>query len=331
MKKAIITFLSLLAVSGMLPVSAYAQELIVGGQAVGIRISTKGVIVAGVTSVQTDDGERTPASDAGIAVGDIITAINGSEVNGAAEFVDTVAALAGAPAELKITRAEGELCVTVQPVCSCDGQWMMGMWLRDGISGIGTVTFCDPETGIYGALGHSISDSESGLTLPLSGGVICGAEIVSVMPGEQGKPGELNGCTDSARVLGTITENTEQGIYGAMDKLPEGSVMETGEVEPGPASILCTVEGGECREFSVTVDRVYRETGGVRLQLTVTDPELCGITGGIVQGMSGSPVVQNGRLVGAVTHVFVSDPKKGYGIGIDSMLTTAGLCAEQAA
>lgn len=306
MKRAFLTLLFCAAMASWLPAAAYAQELVVGGQAVGIRMNTKGVIVAGMTAVETPDGERMPASDAGVNVGDVITAVNGREISGAGSFVDAVTAQEGAPVTLSITQPDGEKTVTAQPVRSSDGQWMLGMLLRDGISGIGTVTFFDPATGKYGALGHSISDNETGIVLPLRDGVICEAEIVSVLPGQQGTPGELNGCTDAAGVLGSISENTEQGIYGTLYELPEGSVMETGAPTPGPASILCTVQGCECREYGVHIDRVYHEPEGIRLQLTVTDEELCGITGGIVQGMSGSPVLQNGTLVGAVTHVFVS-------------------------
>ena len=198
------------------------------------------------------------------------------------------------------------LLLTVKPARSDERQWMLGMWLRDGISGIGTVTFCDPATGLYGALGHSVSDADSGAMLPMGGGSITEAEIVSVKPGAAGVPGELNGCADPGKVLGSIERNTEHGIYGHMNQPSGGRVIETGRIRTGPATILATVDGGQTKEFSVKISRIYRDSDGEHVMLSVTDPALCARTGGIVQGMSGSPILQDGKLVGAVTHVSVS-------------------------
>ena len=330
MKKALMTVLFCLCVCSALTVTASAQELVVGGQAVGIQVGTKGVIVAGLTQVDTAGGTKSPAQSAGMKKGDVIEKINGAEVDTASALIDSVAALDGASAELTVQRDGKTLRVTVQPVQNAEGQWMMGMWLRDGVSGIGTVTFCDPATGIYGALGHSISDADTGTKMPISDGSITDAEIVSVTRGTPGAPGELNGCADTGRVLGSIEGNTAHGIFGKAYTAFGGRTIETGAIATGPATIVSTVSGSQPREYKVEINRIYRDTEGEHVMLTVVDPALCAQTGGIVQGMSGSPILQGGRLVGAVTHVFVNDPTRGYGVSIQDMLASAGML-EQAA
>jgi len=324
MKKAFITVLSCFFLTAVMPVAAYAQELYVGGQIVGIQISTEGVLVAGIAQIETLDGAQSPAEKAGLKKGDIIMEINGEKVGGAAALVEKVASYDGAAVELGIRRAGKNLKVQIKPVLSDEKQWRMGVWLRDGISGIGTVTYCDPDTGKYGALGHSISDLESGITVPLKDGCISSAEIVSIHKGNCGKPGELNGCADVEKKLGSVENNTAYGIFGSSYVSLGKELMDTGEPRPGKATIISTVSGRQAREYSVEINRIYKDAEGQHLVLTVTDPQLLTLTGGIVQGMSGSPIIQGGKLVGAVTHVFVNDPTKGYGISIDNMLTAAG-------
>lgn len=305
MKKWILTALAVFAMAAAAP-TAFARELELGGQIVGIQIQTEGVLVAGVGAVETAEGSRSPAEEAGVRQGDMIVAVAGEKVRNAGELIAAVGALEGGRAELTVLRSGKLLLLTVEPARSAEDQWMLGMWLRDGISGIGTVTFCDPATGLYGALGHSISDAESGAMVPMENGSITEAEIVSVKPGAAGVPGELNGCANLGRVLGSIERNTEHGIYGHMNRTGDGRLVETGEIRTGPATILATVDGGQTREFSARVSRIYRDGDGEHVMLSVTDPELCARTGGIVQGMSGSPILQDGKLVGAVTHVSVS-------------------------
>ncbi len=323
MKKTIITVFLCLVLSSVMSTAAFAMELVVGGQAVGIQLNTDGVMVAGLAAIETADGEKSPAADAGFREGDIIIKIGERKVSCAADFIDAVAALNGKSAPVTAERNGKTIQMTVQPVLSMENQWMLGMWLRDGISGIGTLTFCDPCTGIFGALGHSVNDEDTGTILPLGDGSISSAEIVGVVPGSQGAPGELNGCADTSQVLGSVEKNTEKGIYGQAYVSMGGRVVETGEICPGAATIVSTIKGCEPREYAVEINRVYSESGCTRVMLTVTDPELCAATGGIVQGMSGSPILQNGKLVGAVTHVFVNDPTRGYGISIQDMLETA--------
>ena len=183
MKKTIITALWSLVIVSCLSAPAFAQELLVGGQVVGIQVSTKGVLVAGLSEVETADGVCTPAKSAGVRQGDIIIKADGKTVSKAADVIAVVEEAGGQPVKLCIERESKKMELDVRPACSAEGQWLLGMWLRDGISGIGTITFQDPETGVYGALGHSISDSESGIQLPVSQGSICDAQILSVNPG----------------------------------------------------------------------------------------------------------------------------------------------------
>ena len=307
--------------------AAYAQELAVGGQAVGIQVELGGVAVAGLSSVETAEGEKTPAADAGLCDGDYIIRIGEREIKSTADFVDAVAASGGAEQIFTVRRGESDQTPSLTPVMSKDGKWAVGIWLRDGVSGIGTLTFYDQDTGTYGALGHCISIIEGGSAVKVENGTVSGAEILSVTPGTDGKPGALNGCTDVEEPLGDVDRNCSFGIYGRAYSAIGGDVYETGEISTGRAVMLSTVEGRNTRAYDIEINRVCSEPDGCHVVLTVTDPELCAVTGGIVQGMSGSPIIQNGKLVGAVTHVFVSDPKKGYGVSIDDMLKAAGIAA----
>ena len=304
---------------------ALARELLVGGQTVGIQVGTKGVLVASLTEVETENGTEKPAERAGVCVGDLITQLNGKTLTRASDLIDALARLNGKSAELTIRRGDSTLRIQVQPVRSAEDQWMLGMWLRDSVSGIGTLTFCDPESHIYGALGHCISDTGSGAEIPIGSGLLTEAEVVGIRRGAAGAPGELNGCADTDKVLGDVLDNTAHGIYGKLFAPVDGESRETGLITVGPARILCTVRGKERCEYSAEINRIYKDAEGEHVMLTVTDPELLACTGGIVQGMSGSPILQNGKLVGAVTHVFVNDPARGYGVSIQDMLRAAGL------
>ncbi|MBR5093659.1 MAG: PDZ domain-containing protein [Oscillospiraceae bacterium] len=331
MKRWILTVLGSLLLATVLPTTAYAQELIVGGQAVGICIRTEGVLVVELAPVETAAGSRSPGAEAGLQEGDRILAVDGAPIHGAAELIAAVGERDGEPVELRLMRGEQSLCCSVQPALSADGRWMLGLWLRDAIAGIGTVTFFDPETGVYGALGHSISEETGGPAVPVEEGSITEADIFSVVPGAAGTPGALNGDMSGGVVLGTVERNNACGVYGTLARSMGGVVAETGHFRTGPATILATVEGREVREYAVRIDRVYRDGSGEHATLTVTDPELRALTGGIVQGMSGSPILQEGELVGAVTHVFVNDPSRGYALSIQDMLQAAGLTEEQSA
>lgn len=319
-----------LCLAGMLTVTAYAQELAVGGQAVGIQAELDGLMVAGLSSVQTAEGEKRPAAEAGLLEGDFITDIDGKSITSTADFAEALSAACGNEMAVNIMRGSEVMQLSVTPVRSTDGQWAVGVWLRDGVSGIGTLTFYDPETGIYGALGHCISVSEHGAA-EICSGSITEAEIVSVTRAHDGDVGALNGCANVQKVLGSVDSNSRFGIYGKAAAPLGNQFFETGAICAGRAQILATVAGHETKAYDVEINRVYKEADGCHVMLTVTDDGLCEITGGIVQGMSGSPIIQNGKLVGAVTHVFLSDSRKGYGISIEDMLSAAGIYKDNAA
>lgn len=307
-----------------------ASELVPVGDTVGIEIKMKGVMVVECGEVETEGGSVSPAGDAGLLAGDIILELNGHATGSSAEFLTAAGEMDGSPVTLTVERGGKKVQFSVTPAKKPDGTFQLGLWLRDGVSGIGTVTFYDPASGTYGALGHGINDIESGSLMPVDSGCVLDATVVDVIPGAVGKPGELCGRFEKEDVLGTLDTNTVCGIFGHMDsqRCPTGQalpVADSGEVALGAAKIFSNISGNEIQEYDVEISRIYRDEGDLRsMMLTVTDPELIEMTGGIVQGMSGSPIIQNGKIIGAVTHVLVNDPTRGYGIFIENMLDAAG-------
>ena len=307
---------------------AAERELIPMGCTIGIQMQTAGVIVVGLSDVITQDGAISPAGEAGLLPGDIVKKLGGTDIGSAAAFIAETEKLKDADISITIDRMGIIMQFTARPRLSVDGSYKLGLWLRDSVSGIGTVTFLDPQSGLYGALGHAISDIDTGVLLPLSEGSILDSEIIDVRPGSADSPGERCGRFDPQITLGTIEKNTPQGIFGIMEtNAAEGraiSIARDDEIKTGGATILANVRGREVREFDIAITRVCQGAESTRnLMLTITDPDLIAITGGIVQGMSGSPIIQNGKLVGAVTHVLINDPRSGYGISIGNMLRTA--------
>ena len=293
-----------------------------GGNTIGIEAHTDGILISDVSEIQTADGTVSPAKDAGLRAGDLITAIDGQRVTTQTEFLD---ALSHSHGKVSVTylRGGGEKTCSVQPVESDDGTRQLGLWLRDGVSGVGTVTYYDPDACAFGALGHGVTDEATGVLLPIAGGTIHTAQISGVTPGASGAAGALQGVFDVNTPVGTVNENSVFGVFGACSEPPSGATVETAsddEVEVGAAVIRCTVSGGDVRDYDIQIKRIFRENEGTRFLIEVTDPALLQATGGIVQGMSGSPILQNGRLVGAVTHVLLEDAAMGYGVSIDTML-----------
>lgn len=313
-----------------LPVNAFALEaeaLVPMGSTVGIQLRTEGIMVVGLNQVEAENGACCPAADAGLQPGDMIIRIGKYDTATAADFLSAVAELDGSAVSLTALRDGEEMEFQVTPAKTAEGGWQMGLWLRDGVSGIGTLTFYDPVSGVYGALGHGINDLDTGLLMPASEGVITRASVVDVIKGCEGTPGELCGTFDKEDVLGSISGNTGCGIFGVYDGGECGQaipVADESEVRLGDATILANVSGDTVEEYSVEISRIYRDNGDHRfLMLTVKDQRLLDQTGGIVQGMSGSPIIQDGKLIGAVTHVLISDPTRGYGISIQDMLDAA--------
>ena len=336
MKKQIITAagLALLLSAGLAaPVRAFGEMLVPVGEAVGISLQCRGVIVSGFSEVDTPEGAVCPAQTAGLRPGDVITALNGQVILSGNEFIQRSAAFTGADVTLSVQRDGESFERTVSPRQNRQGVWQLGLWLRDSVQGIGTVTFYDPATGGFGALGHGVSLPEGQGLLDAADGAITAAKVMDVVPGQKGEPGELCGRAEE-ETLGRIERNTPQGIFGECFQPLGGEalpVADDSEIRPGAAVIVATVDGGGPREYAAEIVRVDRSGGETRqLTIAVTDPALLSVTGGIVQGMSGSPIVQDGKLVGAVTHVLVSDPARGYGISMANMLRASQTAAQAA-
>ncbi|MDR0936545.1 MAG: SpoIVB peptidase [Oscillospiraceae bacterium] len=299
-------------------------RLIPVGKAIGLKLSTDGALIIGLNNIE--NGNKSPALDAGLRTGDIITDIGAEHIDSVEECRDIIADAAGSQITVRVTRSGEKMQFEVTPGKASDGHGELGVWLRDGIAGIGTVTFVNPANGQFGALGHSVSDSETGTLLPIKEGTIMPAEVTTVVKGEAGAPGQLQANFDPLTVLGNLLTNCDFGVFGTLkpdNALSVGQTVETAsrsEIKTGPATVRVNVTGGEVRDYEIEVTRVYPSGEDRDMLLTVTDPELIAITGGIVQGMSGAPILQNGKLIGAVTHVLVSEPLKGYGVSIERML-----------
>ena len=307
MKKIILFLLTLLLLCG----AASAATVIPGGGTIGLSLTVDG---AAIVSFSRDEPKR-----AGLECGDVITAVDGRPVDGVTEVLAAVAASEGKPLRLTVRREGETKDVRLAPVQAETG-WQLGLYLRDRLTGIGTVTYYEPDSGTFAALGHGVS--EGGALLPLKEGTALESEVVSVVRGQDGAAGTLHGAVAGGCVRGEISENTPQGVFGTMDA-PDGQAVQTGTAHIGEAVIRSNVRGSEVEEFTVRIRSVNARAAQKNLLIEVTDPALLEQTGGIVQGMSGSPILQDGKLVGAVTHVLLDDPATGYGILIDRMLRAA--------
>ena len=288
---------------------------------VGLQLRSDSITVAAY-----DDAFGSAAKEAGLKLGDRITAVNGQAVASIPELQQALAA-AASPLELTVSRGSRQLTLHLTPKLR-DGTPVLGVYLRQGISGIGTVTWYDPETGRFAALGHGVSTQKEGL-LKLVSGDIFPVQVSTVQKGKAGTPGLLRGQATAQTSSGTILKNTPQGIFGVSSTGFAGAPVPVGQwdsLHTGPATIRATVEGSTPREYSVEILKLYPKdrTSHRNFLLKITDPALLNSTGGIVQGMSGSPILQDGKLIGAVTHVLVNDPTSGYGIFIENMLEAAG-------
>lgn len=300
-----------------------------GGMPIGIYVKTSGVLVIGTSKIEQPDGSEAAPAENILKEGDYILSVNGEAVNEKEDLQRLVQQNGAAREVFKVSRNGEMVDVCVTPAKNKNGTYMLGVWVRDDLAGIGTLTYYK-EDGTYGALGHAISDGDVGELIQVKEGYVYNAQIIGVKKGQKGNPGELSGIIhyQSADCLGSIEKNTDIGIYGRLDgniaALPRGdyyNICYKQDIEAGPAKIICGFSGGK-REYEIeieTLDYSGREANkGILFR--VTDEELLNTTGGIVQGMSGSPIIQNGKFIGAVTHVFVNDPAKGYGIFAETML-----------
>ncbi len=311
--------------------AANVDEVIVGGVPFGVKFYSEGLVVVGFCEVPTESGAVNPAYDAGLRVNDKITHVNGAPVKTSEELASRIECT---PNEIVITYTRGNVSGTaiLSPAVSIeDGRRRTGMWVRDTTAGIGTVTFVDPDSGMFAGLGHGICDSETGELLKMERGVVVDVKISGIEKGVSGTPGELKGYFTSEK-SGVLLKNTACGVFGVFSEIsdelkdnPHLEVADRADVKTGEASIICTLEDGEAAEYAIVIKEINENSRDNRsFLIEVTDKTLLEKTGGIVQGMSGSPIIQNGKLIGAVTHVLVNNPARGYGIFIDNMLDAAG-------
>ena len=290
--------------------------LIPGGEVFGVKIKQKQVTVT--------DAKGVPA----LKSGDVIISINGESINSAADVKRIVENSAGNSLTIRALHADEEIGVEIKPTYR-DGAYQIGLSVRDGAAGLGTVTFIDPETGAFGGLGHGICDSESGDVIEMRSGDVCGVILGGVHKGESGKPGELCGIL-TEKDLGDLSINNECGVFGVITEKAfiKGDAIPVGrreEVTEGEATIISTIKNGKSGAYKIEIYDIDRGSDGSKsFRIRITDDTLKALTGGIVRGMSGSPIIQNGKLVGAVTHVLVADPTEGYGIFIENMLSASG-------
>ena len=297
------------------------------GMPIGLYMETQGVLVVDTGEITGKDGVRAEPAEHIAKAGDYILEVNGNPISGKKELIKNIEASHGETMELLVNRNGEKIPLSISPVLDQNDEYKLGLWIRDNTQGIGTMTYVD-ENGKFGALGHGISDADTGELLNISEGELYEAEIVSIKKGTKGMPGELSGYIDydPDKKIGIIEKNTELGISGEvfdMERLPHEKVMVgyQQEVKEGKAKLLTNLNE-EVKAYDIEITEIYRNKSKTNkaFEIQVTDPRLLEETGGIVQGMSGSPILQNGKLIGAVTHVFVQDSSKGYGIFIENML-----------
>lgn len=308
-----------------------AVKVIPSGRTIGVRLNIDGIFVIGFSDVDTERGRKqSPAQLAGIRIGDTLTDADGTKLTSSRQLAEIIGKSCGKSISMQIMRKNQRKSIKLQPVQGlADSGSKAGLWVRDSTVGVGTLTFIKPNTNEFGALGHPISDVDTELLLPSKNGSIYNSKIVSVEYGKKGKPGELKGMFSKEDEVGEITSNTNEGIYGKLKKdyvkKKENmllSIAEQDEVKEGPAEILTSIDGSEVEAYSISIERCNKQSKPCpkSMVIRITDERLLKKTGGIVQGMSGSPILQNNKLVGAVTHVFVNKPSMGYGIYIEWML-----------
>lgn len=307
------------------------------GNTVGVKVYTDGVLVVGTSEIHGDDGKyHEPFRGAEIKPGDYIIEMNNKKVQSISDVVDIMNSNNGSPCILKIRREDNISTAVIHPVKdNRDNRYRMGIWLRDSTAGIGTMTFYDPETGAFGALGHGITDVDTGKLMVISKGEVLNSNVVSVKKGEKGSPGEIRGVlmdNGGNGKIGNVYENCECGIFGLahVNKfLPTGSkslpIALRAQIKEGPAYLISNISGNTTDTYSVEIQKIFKNStnSSKSMVIKITDDRLINYTGGIVQGMSGSPIIQNGRIIGAVTHVLVNDPTKGYAVFIEWMIQKA--------
>lgn len=299
------------------------------GTAIGMKLYTRGVLVVGVSQINNENNEKTkPYENSGIEQGDTILEVNNNEVTNTNELIQEVNDSNGNPVKIKYLRNNQTKETSITPVKS-DNQYKIGLWVRDATAGIGTLTFYEPSTNLFMALGHGISDIDTEKIVDIANGELITANIISIQKGTKGTPGEVRGTIDTGNKIGDISKNTNLGVYGRVTNknyLPveqqEMEIATRSQIKEGKAQIICQLDNEGPKSYEIEIEKIYsmNNQDNKSMLIKVTDKELINKTGGIIQGMSGAPVIQDGKFVGAVTNVLVNDPTQGYAIFADMMI-----------
>ena len=304
------------------------------GNIAGVKLYTSGVLVVGMSEIEGIDNRKyKPYENTGIEEGDRITKINENYVSSTDELIDNVNKSNGESIQVTYVHGEETKECSIEPVKTSNEEYKLGLWVRDSAAGVGTVTFYEPSTKKYGALGHGITDIDTGELINIASGEFITTRILNITKGESGNPGKIQGTVENQKNIGTIDKNSKFGIYGTVENLSslnidtskEMEVALRDEIQIGKATILCSLDNKNVQEYEIEIEKIYKENNydNKSMQIRVTDQRLLDKTGGIIQGMSGSPIIQNGKFVGAVTHVLVNNPEEGYAVFGDIMLKQA--------
>lgn len=295
------------------------------GNAIGLKLYTEGVLIVGMSEIE---GKR-PYEFSGIKEGDRIISIDNKKIETTEDLIETVNSSKGKEVAIKYVRENLEEVTNITPVQTKQDEYKLGLWVRDAAAGVGTASFYIPSTGMFASLGHGITDIDTGDLITISNGELVSTNIVSIQKGEKGKPGEIKGSIEGSRKIGDVYKNSSFGIFGKVSnknslKVTESEmeILNRDEIKKGKAQIICELEDGKKEHYDIEIQRIYTANNkdNKSMLIKITDERLLEKTGGIIQGMSGSPIIQNGKFVGAVTHVLVNDPTTGYGVFADMML-----------
>lgn len=304
------------------------------GNIAGVKLYTSGVLVVGMSEIEGNDNKKyKPYENTGIKEGDTIIKVNDKNINSTSDLIQTVNLSQGHDISIKYVHQQETKECSITPVKTNNSQYKIGLWVRDSAAGVGTVTFYDPTSKTFGALGHGITDIDTNELINIASGEFITTRILNITKGESGNPGKIQGTIENQNNIGTIGKNTRYGIYGKVDNLAslnidtskEAEVALREEIQLGKAKILCSLDNQKPQEYEIEIEKIYKDNNydNKSMKIKVTDEKLLEKTGGIIQGMSGSPVLQNGKFVGAITHVLVNDPQEGYAVFGDIMLKQA--------
>ena len=301
------------------------------GNLIGAKLYTSGVLVVGMSEIQGDDQQKhKPYEGSGIEEGDMIVEMDSKKIANTDELVETVNSSKGKVIQIKYVRNDETITTSIQPIKSEDNEYKLGLWVRDAAAGVGTLTFYEPSTGKFAALGHGIVDVDTGDIINIANGELVTSNLVAIKKGEKGTPGEIKGSIDSGVTIGNISKNTNFGVFGLVSNknnlnlngAKEYEVALRSEIQTGEAEIICELENEKKEQYKIEISKIYTSNNydNKSMMIKITDERLLQKTGGIIQGMSGSPIIQNGKFVGAITNVLVSDPTSGYAIFGDLMV-----------